>query len=86
MKTVLVATLSVGALLAATASADAHAKYRTYGYYYSPSSNAELEARKARNEWAYNRGQYYERDSNALRVGSRAWIEQKDREGGFGRR
>jgi hypothetical protein len=87
MKTVLVAAMSVGALLAATGDADAYTKYRAYGYAYSPyySSNAELKARKARNEWAYNHGQYWEHDSNALRVGSRAWIEQKDREGGFGR-
>ena len=37
---------------------------------------------KRRNAQAYERGDYYERDSNALPVGSKAWFEQKEREDG----
>jgi hypothetical protein len=84
MRAVLIAAICIGAFLSAASAADASTKYRTYrhAYYAYRSSSAELEARKARNEWAYNHGQYWEHDSNALRVGSRAWFEQKEREGG----
>jgi hypothetical protein len=38
--------------------------------------------RQLRNLRAYERGEYYERDSNALPAGSRPWWEQKERESG----
>lgn len=38
--------------------------------------------RQLNNERAYTRGEYWEHDSNALIPGTRAWFEQKEREGG----
>jgi hypothetical protein len=37
--------------------------------------------RQLRNARAYDRGEYYEMDSNAHPVGSRSWWELKEREG-----
>jgi hypothetical protein len=37
--------------------------------------------RQLRNQRAYERGEYYEHDSNALPFGGRAWWEQKMCEG-----
>ena len=42
--------------------------------------------RQLRNERAYRRGEYWEHDSDALIPGTRAWFEQKEREGGGRRR
>ncbi len=56
---------------------------RRGGYYYNaPAANAPSNAteRQLRNQRAYERGEYYEHDSNALPFGSRAWWEQKERE------
>ena len=36
--------------------------------------------RQLQNERAYQRGEYWEHDSNALIPGTRAWWEQKERE------
>jgi hypothetical protein len=52
-------------------------RQNTY-YYNSPTTATE---RQLRNQRAYERGEYYEHDSNALPFGSRAWWEQKQREG-----
>jgi len=49
-------------------------------YYYSAPTTTATE-RQLRNQRAYERGEYYEHDSNALPFGSRAWWEQKQREG-----
>jgi hypothetical protein len=38
--------------------------------------------RQLRNARAYDRGEYYEMDSNAHPVGSRSWWAMKEREGG----
>jgi hypothetical protein len=38
--------------------------------------------RQLHNERAYQRGEYWEHDSDALIPGTRAWFEQKEREGG----
>ena len=80
MRIILVTAMSLGGLLAVTSGANAYTKHRRHTHYYS--STSELEARKARNEWNYNHGGYYEHYSPALRVGSRAWFEQQDRERG----
>jgi len=53
-------------------------------YYNPPTSAMEpttATERQLRNQRAYERGEYYEHDSNALPFGSRAWWEQKQREG-----
>jgi len=38
--------------------------------------------RQLQNERAYQRGEYWEHDSNALILGTRAWWDQKERERG----
>ena len=53
----------------------------SYSRPYTPSLVVSPE-QKRRNLRAYERGEYYERDSNALPVGSKAWFEQKEREDG----
>jgi hypothetical protein len=68
--------------LAGTASAETNRqKYRrdydSYAYKYPNATPRQL-----RNARAYDRGEYYEQDSNAHPVGSRAWWELKEREGG----
>ena len=83
MKAIFTGLLSAGLLvvLVSTGNADNNRNQhrRHYGYYYStPSTTTE---RQLRNERAYERGGYYEHDSNALLLGSRAWREQKRREG-----
>jgi len=69
------------ALAATSEAADGRAKQRrpTGSYYNSPTTTAT--ERQLRNQRAYERGEYYEHDSNALPFGSRAWWEQKMREG-----
>jgi hypothetical protein len=86
MKAILAALMSAGLLVAfagaASAGSDGDHKYRRHHarqYYKAPSGATE---RQLRNLRAYERGEYYERDSNALPVGSRAWWEQKERESG----
>jgi hypothetical protein len=82
MRTVIVsivaASLAIGFADAATARS--HATHRD--------QPDELELRypyatprQLHNERAYQRGEYWEHDSNALLFGSRAWWEQKEREG-----
>jgi hypothetical protein len=53
--------------------------YDSYSYAYPYATPRQIQ-----NERAYQRGEYYERDSNALIPGSRAWFEQKERESGGG--
>jgi hypothetical protein len=83
MKTTLIA-LSAGLLVALTGAASAdnkdHKPRRHHKHYYS--HPAGVTERQLRNERAYERGEYYEHDSNALLFGSRAWWEQKERESG----
>ena len=64
------------ALTSTSGAANSHAKHhRANGYYYnSPTTAME---RQLRNQRAYERGEYYEHDSNALPFGSRACWEQK---------
>jgi hypothetical protein len=84
MKAIITGLLSAGLLVTFAATGNAANKERKhrrhYSHYYSsPSTTAE---RQLRNERAYERGDWYEHDSNALRPGSRAWFEQKERESG----
>jgi len=83
MRALLCSLLWGGALVALASTSEAangRAKQRRpSGYYYnSPTTTSE---RQLRNQQAYERGEYYEHDSNALPFGSRAWWEQKMREG-----
>ena len=85
MRTLIVGVLSAGTLVAFASAGSAGnndgGKHRRHQerYYSNPSSSTE---RQQRNLRAYERGEYYEHDSNALPVGSRAWWEQKERESG----
>ena len=83
MRAIFCGLLSIGLVIAFTNASDAANKReksrRSPGYYYS--SPSDLTERQLRNQRAYERGEYYEHDSNALPFGSRAWWEQKQREG-----
>ena len=82
MRTIIASVLSTGlvAAFAATANAGSHARHRhhrdglEYRYPYAT-------PRQLSNERAYRRGEYWEHDSDALIPGTRAWFEQKEREG-----
>jgi hypothetical protein len=78
-ETILCGLLSGGLIIALADTRDAakgrSKSRRPSGYYYnSPTTASE---RQLRNQRAYERGEYYEHDSNALPFGSRAWWEQK---------
>jgi hypothetical protein len=83
MRAIFCGLLSIGLVTGFTNAGDAANKReksrRSPGYYYS--SPSDLTERQLRNQQAYERGEYYEHDSNALPFGSRAWWEQKQREG-----
>ena len=84
MKAVITGIVSAGLLVgfAAPSMADdtRHNKYRKHYGYSNQHSGATQ--RQMRNLRAYERGEYYETDSNALPVGSRPWFEAKERESG----
>jgi hypothetical protein len=80
MRKIVVGLLSAALLVAFTDIGSAEKRRRHKSSYYGYSSG--VTERQLRNLRAYERGQYYERDSNALPVGSRPWWEQKEREGG----
>ncbi|HJZ34278.1 MAG TPA: hypothetical protein VKF35_24395 [Hyphomicrobiaceae bacterium] len=74
--------MAVSLIVLSAGSADAQQRQNknrpSYGYTAPP--GADQRQRQLRNERAYERGEYYEHDSNALPFGSRAWWEQKERE------
>jgi hypothetical protein len=85
MRTIIAGILSVALLGSLTASngADCRAakKPRRHDDSYArkyPSATP----RQLRNARAYDRGDYFEQDSNAHPVGSRGWWELKERESG----
>jgi hypothetical protein len=82
MRTIVAGALSIALLAAFTGAAIAgnaqkhrrdDALARKYPY---------ATPRQLQNERAYERGEYYEHDSTALIPGTRAWFDQKEREGG----
>ena len=83
LKAIFTGFLSAGLLLVlvSTSNADNNRNQhrRHYGYNYGIPSTTT--GRQLRNERAYERGEYYEHDLNALPLGSRAWREQKRSEG-----
>jgi hypothetical protein len=85
MRTVITGLVSAGLLVAFAGPGSAdyrdNKQRRHYGQYYYNGPSAVTQ-RQLRNLRAYERGDYYERDSNALPVGSRPWFEQKERESG----
>jgi hypothetical protein len=89
MRVAICALVSVGLVTSFAATSDAasnrgkkkHRTTATYSRAYAP-PGAITREQKLRNLRAYERGEYYEMDSNALPVGSKAWFEQKEREDG----
>jgi hypothetical protein len=83
MRTIIASIMSASLLMvfADTATSGSRAKHRQqpdvleHKYPYAT-------PRQLNNERAYQRGEYWEHDSNALIPGTRAWFEQKEREGG----
>ena len=76
---IVAASLAIAFVDAATAgSRAAHQQQRDDLEYRYPYATP----RQLQNERAYQRGEYWEHDSNALLFGSRAWWEQKERERG----
>jgi hypothetical protein len=83
MKTIIVSIVasSLAIAFADAATAGSRATHRNqrdaleYRYPYAT-------PRQLQNERAYQRGEYWEHDSNALILGTRAWWEQKERESG----
>jgi hypothetical protein len=85
MRALTVGIMSAVILATAVSAADAasknrYKKHRDYDAYSQRYPNAT--PRQLRNLRGYERGEYYETYSDALPVGSRAWFEQKEREGG----
>jgi hypothetical protein len=73
----------LSALLVASFSgaADAKSKKQNREYDSYAAKYPSATPRQLRNARAYDRGEYYEMDSNAHPVGSRSWWELKQREG-----
>jgi len=86
MRTFLAGLLTVGLVVAFAGPSDAASKkrYRYQDGYAQKYPNAT--PRQLQNARAYDRGGYYEQDSNAHPVGSRGWWELKEREDGGRRR
>jgi hypothetical protein len=80
----LVASLASAALVVGfIGNADAAAKHKKHRPYDTHSQRYPYATpRQLHNLRSYERGEYYETLSDALPVGSRAWFEQKEREGG----
>lgn len=84
MKALGIILLSLGLVVVFAGNSDAASRKRqkrTYTGPYVPPMTV-TDAQRRRNQRGYERGDYYERDSNALPAGSKAWFEQKERENG----
>ena len=84
MRTVIAGILSAGLLIAFTGTSDAETRsqkhrrqHNSYAQKYPSATQRQL-----RNARAYDRGEYYEIDSNAHPFGSRSWWDLKERERG----
>jgi hypothetical protein len=69
-------------VVALSGAADAKSKKKQGEYDSYAAKYPSATPRQLRNARAYDRGEYYEMDSNAHPVGSRSWWELKEREGG----
>lgn len=81
MKTIIAGAVLAGLMLASTTAASAdharhHRDYDSYSEAYPSATPRQLQ-----NLRGYERGEYYERDSNAVPFGSRVWWELKQSEG-----
>jgi hypothetical protein len=87
MKTVIASLLAAGLLVAFSGADSAEAKSKKQRRHYDSYAQKYPSAtpRQLQNARAYDRGQYYEMDSNAHPVGTRAWWDLKQRENAAGR-
>ena len=85
MRTIIVAVISVSIMATFAhiggAEGGSHKKPRRHYDSYSQKYPSATQ-RQLRNARAYDRGEYFEQDSNAHPVGSRGWWELKERESG----
>jgi len=82
MRGLMAAIISGGLVLAFVGTADAASKRKKHRNYDAYSQRYPYATpRQLHNLRAYERGEYYETLADALPVGSRAWFEQKEREG-----
>lgn len=79
MKVIAAAVVAGGLTLVFAGSGSPAEARSSYSRKYAPPSTITQEQRR-RNAESYERGGYYEHDSNALPWGSNAWREQKRRE------
>jgi hypothetical protein len=88
MRAILSAVAAAGLLVAFAGAGDVAAKSHkkpaeTYGRHDSYAARYPTATpRQLRNARAYDRGEYYEQDSNAHPAGSRGWWALKERESG----
>lgn len=86
MRILIAGVLSAGLVFALTGSATAETNAQKQRRLQQSESNSDqyrsATPRQRQNARAYDRGEYYEMDSNAHPVGSRSWWELKEREGG----
>jgi hypothetical protein len=83
MRTLITGVVSAGLLVAFAGASYAQSRYvqhRQPAYVGSP--HIITNAQRWQNERAYERGDYYEHDSNDFPVGSKGWYDQKESEGG----
>jgi hypothetical protein len=85
MRTIIVAMFSVSLMatfagIGAAEGGSYKKQRRSYDSYAQKYPSATQ--RQLRNARAYDRGEYFEQDSNAHPVGSRGWWELKERESG----
>jgi hypothetical protein len=81
VRTLFASLLAVGFFISFAPTADAAKRKKHRSYYGYSSQYTGATPRQLRNARAYERGEYYEMDSNAHPVGSRSWWELKEREG-----
>lgn len=83
MRTIIAGVLSAALLVAFTGAGIAETKSQKNRRTYEDSHKYPgATPRQLRNARAYERGEYYEMDSNAHPVGSRSWWALKERESG----
>jgi hypothetical protein len=83
MRALIACLMSAALVVSFIGTAGAASKRKKHRHYDSYSQQyPSATPRQLHNLRAYERGEYYETLSDALPVGSRAWFEQKEREGG----
>ena len=87
MRTIIASVLSAAVFVAFAGDVSAASKSKKQRRNYDDYSQKYPSAtpRQLQNARAYDRGDYYERDSNAHPVGTRAWWDLKERENSPGR-